>query len=84
MNETAVSDPTESNEDRGPQFVTIVWAECALALVFVALRLYTRRVYIKRIEWDDWIIFLTLVRLSCIHLLTCPQINRLSVFRYRI
>ena len=65
MNGTAVPVPIGGNQDRGPQYVTIAWAECILASVFVALRFYTRLVYIKRIEWDDWFILLTLVRLSC-------------------
>ena len=62
MNETTTPVPIDGDQDRGAQFVTIVWSECILAAIFVASRYYTRLVYIKKIDWDDWVILLTLVR----------------------
>ena len=61
MNKTAVSIPLDGDQNKEARFITIVWSECILASVFVASRYYTRLVYIKKVDWDDWVILLALV-----------------------
>ena len=75
MNGTALPIPADGDQDRGTQFLTIIWSECILASVFVASRFLTRFVYIKKLGWDDWVILLTLVRM--LHILTnyCSKLS---------
>lgn len=48
--------PLPSNESRGPMLLGIIWSETCLALVFVALRLYSRAAPPDGLGWDDYTI----------------------------
>lgn len=43
----------------------VLWSEMAVGLVFVMLRLYTRKFIIHSLGWDDYVIVLTWVRSYC-------------------
>ena len=60
-NSTTTSPPVGGDQDLGPRFLSLVWVEGCLATVIVALRFYARYVYARRIAWDDWVMFMTLV-----------------------
>ena len=61
---TLLSPPEGGDQDLGPRFLSLVWVEGCIATVIVALRFYTRYVYAKRTAWDDWMMFITLVRVQ--------------------
>ena len=50
------------DEDRGPYLLAIYWTECAVAILVVALRLWSRMM-IKNFGLDDWAMIFTLVKL---------------------
>jgi hypothetical protein len=45
----------------GPTIIATLWAETALALVFVCMRLWTRIRINKTVGWDDYLISLSWV-----------------------
>ena len=53
--------PPDGDRHRGPELLAVFWTECAVALIFVSLRIYSR-VMIRGIGYDDWIMFFTMVR----------------------
>lgn len=52
--------PPGGNQDRGPQAVAIFWAEAAIAIVVVALRIWGR-LMIHQLGPDDYVMIFTLV-----------------------
>jgi hypothetical protein len=54
--------PAGGNMDRGPQAIAIFWAEAAIALIVVALRIWGRAM-IHQLGADDYIMVFTLVSL---------------------
>ena len=59
--------PTNGDYDRGPEFIRVAWIECSIAIIFVALRFYSRIKYVSKLWWDDWVMLLTLVRFEAEH-----------------
>lgn len=50
----------QPDTSRGPELLGIAWTSTALAIVMVALRMYTRITH-KNIGWDDYTILVALV-----------------------
>ena len=44
-----------------PKLLAIYWVQFVLALIFVCLRIYARRL-IHGLGWDDWVILAAMVR----------------------
>lgn len=69
--------PKDGNRNRAVELMTVAWCECAVSMVFVALRMYSRIKITHNLWWDDYFILLTSVSLlkrnkissnfSCIH-----------------
>lgn len=59
---TALVDPGRWNETRVPQALVVITLCPAIALVVLALRLYTRTFLLKRVFWEDYIIIVAMVR----------------------
>ena len=55
--------PPGGTEDRGSALIAIYWVECSIALIVIAMRLYSRML-IKGIGKDDYIMFFTMVSRS--------------------
>ena len=55
--------PPEADQDRGHTIIVIYWAEFAVVLCFVLLRLQSRLI-IRNIGIDDWLMFFSLVNIS--------------------
>lgn len=53
-------------QQKGPQTLAVLWTETVLALVVISLRYYTRRNIGGQVGWDDWLLFVTWVRVSAI------------------
>ncbi|KAL9001776.1 MAG: hypothetical protein Q9188_005250 [Gyalolechia gomerana] len=53
------SDRADAN--RGPTILAVTWVECALAILIVGTRMYTRSYLIHNVGIDDWMIVLALV-----------------------
>ena len=47
--------------NRGPHILAATWVQCAIALLLVGARMYTRIHLIHNVGLDDWIILLALV-----------------------
>lgn len=58
MSDTSV-DLTES---RSTEIIVVAWVFTGLAIVIVALKLFARAQIIMRVGWDDFFIFISLVR----------------------
>ena len=52
----------EGNHNRAHELLIVTWLWCALSLIAVALRLYSRIRITRNLWWDDWVIFFTMVR----------------------
>lgn len=52
--------PPDGDVDRGHIIVALYCSECAVALIVVALRLYSR-LLIKKLGVDNWVILFTMV-----------------------
>ncbi|KAK9788262.1 putative Integral membrane protein [Seiridium cardinale] len=48
-------------DDRGPELLAITWVFTGLAIIVVALKLFTRQRFLQGLGWDDFFIFLSLV-----------------------
>jgi hypothetical protein len=48
--------------DRGYAVMATLWTESVVAALVVLMRLYARA-QIRKISWDDWLMFITLVHL---------------------
>ncbi|KAK9424385.1 putative Integral membrane protein [Seiridium unicorne] len=48
-------------DDRGPELLIITWVFTALAIILVALKLFTRQRFLQGLGWDDFFIFLSLI-----------------------
>jgi hypothetical protein len=53
--------PAYRNANRGALILTVIWAECAIACIFVAARVYARTRLIHNMGIDDWMILWALV-----------------------
>ena len=51
---------------RGPAVLSVVWAQTVVASVVVCLRVYTRRVILRSVGWDDLFLVITIVRISSV------------------
>ena len=61
MADTSAVAPVGGDRDKGPEFIRVAWIECSVAIVFVALRFYSRITYVRKLWWDDWVVLFTLV-----------------------
>lgn len=61
METSPSSDFAKAN--RGPTIVTVTWVECAVAILIVGTRMFTRSYLIHNVGIDDWMIVLALVGL---------------------
>jgi uncharacterized membrane protein YcaP (DUF421 family) len=52
--------PSGEVADRGPQMIAIYWAEAAIAVVVVALRIWGR-IMLRQVGIDDYVMVFTLV-----------------------
>ena len=59
----------------GPNIIALSWIECAIALLFVSARMYTRIKVIHNVGWDDWTIVISFVSVGDrdIHLRNFPS-----------
>jgi len=51
----------QPDTSRGPELLAIAWTSTTLAIIMVALRMYTRITH-KNVGWDDYTIIVALVR----------------------
>ena len=51
----------ELKANRGPSILAVSWTECAVAILFVSARMYTRIFLIHNVGIDDWMMLLALV-----------------------
>lgn len=51
----------QPDTSRGPELLAIAWTGTTLAIIMVALRMYTRITH-KNVGWDDYTIIVALVR----------------------
>ena len=58
----ALPPPPEGNHNRAHELLIVTWLWCALSLIAVALRLYSRIRITQNLWWDDWVIFFTMAR----------------------
>ena len=49
-------------ETDGPEMMATMWTLLGLAVLIVAMRLYSRGVILKKIGWDDWTALFAVVR----------------------
>ena len=47
--------------DQGQQMVAAIWTLVALATVFMALRFYCKIWRLRKLWWDDWVLFMSWV-----------------------
>ena len=59
MNQSAHS--PGSGENRANYLISVTWVQCAVSIVFVALRFWSRARITRNIWWDDWAILIPLV-----------------------
>ena len=64
--------PHDGDHDRGTELITVAWVECSVAIIFVALRFYSRIRLTRNVWWDDWFIAITLV----IRSFCCRKVQR--------
>ena len=59
--------PQGGDVDRSAALLGTSWALAALAMTFVAARVYCRTCITRKIWWDDWAIVITMVssRIPC-------------------
>lgn len=50
------------HDDRGPAVLAVHWSLTAVATIFLALRVYCKRITGRRLWWDDWILIAAWVR----------------------
>ena len=55
------STPSGPDTSRGPALLSAEWVTLSIAVLFVALRIYTRALLHKTAGWDDWTILAALV-----------------------
>ncbi|KAK6080614.1 integral membrane protein [Seiridium cupressi] len=48
-------------DNRGPELLIITWVLTGLAIILVALKLFTRQRFLQGLGWDDFFIFLSLI-----------------------
>lgn len=48
-------------DDKGPQITAVSWSFGSVAIIVVAIRLYTRLILTRKAGWDDFFIVLSLV-----------------------
>ena len=53
------------DRDRAPTALAIIWTWCALSILIVGLRVFTRVTIVRQLGIDDYFILLTLVGLLC-------------------
>ena len=53
--------PAGGNQNRAPGILALTWIECAISLIAVALRMFTRAVIVRYVGLDDVFIVVTLV-----------------------
>ena len=58
----ALPPPPDGNHNRAHELLIVTWLWCALSLIAVALRLYSRIRITQNLWWDDWVIFFTMAR----------------------
>ena len=61
--------PLPPNKSRGHGYIVAHWVTVSVATVLVVLRLFTRRILLKKTKWKDYVIIdytisLALVRVS--------------------
>ncbi len=60
----APSEPLDGDQNKGPVYCAVALSFCALACVFVLLRMFVRIKMIHSIGWDDVFICLALVSIE--------------------
>ena len=58
-------DPVFAAENKGPSIVTIIVIVTVLETLFAGARLYVRGRIMKKLQLDDYIIIVAVVRLAC-------------------
>ena len=58
---TTTLSPSMIAENKGSMLLTVNWVECGLAVLIVAIRMYTRAHLIHNVGLDDWAMVLALV-----------------------
>ena len=67
-------EPPDGDHDRAGELNAFAWTWCALASMFVTMRVCSRVFLTKNMWWDDWFIIITLVRP------TSPPTNPISPY----
>lgn len=49
---------------QGPMVNAVLWVEVVVGVIFVGLRLYTRKVLLNNVGWDDYLALAALVRID--------------------
>lgn len=45
----------------GPMLNAVLWVQIVVGIIFVCLRLYTRRMILRNVGWDDYLICISMV-----------------------
>ena len=61
------SPPPDGNQNRTGELIGICIGFLVVSFIVVTLRLYTRLILIKSARWDDWTIFVALVRTELLY-----------------
>lgn len=54
-------------DNRGPKIASVMWVVTALAIFFVALRVYCKTRFNRTLGWDDHVVTVALVIISPLH-----------------
>jgi len=60
------------HDDRGGAILAAHWFLTGLATVFLALRIYCKRISRLRLWWDDWVLIAAWVRWSWCYVYALP------------
>lgn len=51
----------DPNDSLAPNIEAVTWILAPLSILVVGARFYTRAIIVRRVEWDDWVMLLSLV-----------------------
>ena len=64
MTDSSSDDDDQSNSNKGPMVMAVMWALTSIALTLVAARLCIRTRILRNLGADDWLIALAMVHES--------------------
>ncbi|KAF2280142.1 uncharacterized protein EI97DRAFT_429900, partial [Westerdykella ornata] len=70
------------HDDRGPALLAVHWVLTGLAVIFLGLRLYCKRITNRRLLWDDWILMAALLTILVTDILTTILVIEFGLGRH--